>query len=131
MPGRPKFEVSDSGEREEKSRRTLFEDLLRSQAVILMRKRGSNTLDETDFQHAWSRLLEWRGKEWRREAIGEVGVFGGGLLVASGSSLILAMPTAWEWSNLLHPLRCPGAPLLIAGLAVALLAIMIRHWNHN
>src|SRR5258708_3027384 len=109
------YQVSGPGEAAQKKHRSEFETLLRTDALTLMRKRGSMTLDETDFGHAYGRLLESDSKNWRREAAGEFGVFSGGAILAYGTTLALETEKTPGGATT-HPELLPGLLLVVAGL---------------
>jgi hypothetical protein len=110
--------VSEGGENQAKSLLQEFEEQLWSQAEILMRRRGSYTLDEADFADGYDLLIRPRRKAVIRDFIATLIVMVGAALLGYGINLLTSTP------------QPDGAWLaVICGGVIGGLGELFRHWD--
>ncbi|MEX0939320.1 MAG: hypothetical protein WDZ59_15765 [Pirellulales bacterium] len=108
------YRASDGGTAREEQCRTDFADCLMVLAVANMKRRGSQTLDESDFDTAYRELLSAKHTDWIRQIGGSVmSIFGA---FAFSTSVTLKPTWVWLWA-------AAGAALILCGL-------FIQHYPH-
>lgn len=111
------FEISGRGIDKRMACHKEFERLLVTTSIVYMRRRDSNTLDESDIANAYRHLLASHGKDWLREIFSAFVILIGGVVIAIGAALAIEEKT-----------RTGGVWSLIGGTFVSVLGFLFQHY---
>jgi hypothetical protein len=111
---------SGGGDQREKLYQNEFRDLLRHSAVLAMKRRLSNTLDESDFDFAYRDLLSSRNVDWTRQIVGALTLLGSGAIISCAVGYFPSCKTASD--------AAPPIGGLVFGMLIGALGVFIQWW---